>query len=91
MRGRHKSLDSALKKHVLWLETLPGVKKIVLGFSEACRHKYSPGVIRFKQDVNGGIKVNGYSGKGVTDMFIRIDPIENREEVKARLKDRYSG
>lgn len=89
MRGRHKSMDSALKKHVSWLETLPGVKKIVLGFSEACRHKYSPGHIRFRQDVNGGIKVNGYSGKGVTDMFIRIDPISEREQIKSLLKERF--
>jgi len=78
-----------LKRSVKWLETIPSIKKVVLGFSEACRHKYAPGCIRFKMDVDGGIKVNGYSGKGVTDIFIKIEPIENREKIKAMLLKKF--
>lgn len=89
MKGRHKSLDKQLKRSVLWVENIPCVSKVVLGFSESCRHKYPPGHIRFKMDVDGGIKVNGYSGKGVTDIFIKIDPINEREEVKANILERF--
>ena len=89
MKGRHKSLDSHLKNNVLWVENIPGVQKVVLGISESCRHKYPPGHIRFKSDVDGGIKVNGYSGKGVTDMFIKIDPISKREAIKAMIAERF--
>lgn len=89
MKGRHKSLDKHLKNDVAWIEKLPGVQKVVLGFSEACRHKYPPGHIRFKMNVDGGIKVNGYSGKGVTDIFIRIDPISEREGVKLKIAERF--
>ena len=32
-----------------------------------------------------GIKVNGYSGKGVTDIFIKIDPISDRDILKKKL------
>lgn len=89
MKGHHTSLDKHLKHNILWVEGLPGVEKVVLGISEACRHKYPPGHIRFKADVDGGIRVVAYSGKGVTDIFIRIDPISKREEVKEQLSERF--
>lgn len=89
MKGRHTTLDKHLKHNVLWIEELPGVQKVILGLSEACRHKYPPGHIRFKADVEGGIKVNCYSGRGVTDAFIRIDPISEREAIKAQIQERF--
>lgn len=90
MRGRHTSLDKHLKHSVLWLENIPEVTKIVLGFSENCRHKYAPGCIKFKKNVAGGIKVNGYSGNGVIDMYIKIEPITAREQVKNTIANRFS-
>jgi hypothetical protein len=89
MKGRHTTLDKQLKHNVLWVEHLQGVEKVVLGISESCRHKYPPGHIRFKMDVEGGIKVTGYSGKGVTDIFIKIDPISCREDIKALIATRF--
>ncbi len=89
MKGRHKSLDKHLKSNVLWIENLPYVSKVILGFSEACRHKYPPGHIRFKMDVDGGIKLATYSGKGVTDVFVKIDPIVEREHIKTLIAERF--
>jgi len=89
MKARHTSVDKHLKSHILWIEDIPAVKKVVLGISEACRHKYPPGYIRFKMEVEGGIKVSGYSGKGVVDIFIKIDPISKREDVKAMIAKRF--
>lgn len=89
MKGRHTSVDKHIKNNILWVEKLPGVQKVVLGISESCRHKYPPGHIRFKMDVEGGIKVNGYSGKGVTNIFIKIEPIELREQIKSQLAARF--
>ena len=74
---------------MIWVKTLPAVSKIVIGISEACRHKYPPGHIRFKLDVEGGIKINAYSGKGVTDLFIKIEPITERENVKIAIQKRF--
>ena len=87
--GRHQSLDSHVKKSLAWLKTLPGVAKIVIGISESCRHRFAPGFIRFKLDVEGGIKINAYSGNGVTDLFIKIDPLSERENVKNALRKRF--
>ncbi len=89
MKGRHTSVDKHLKNNLLWIEKIPAVQKVVLGISEACRHKYPPGHIRFKMDVDGGIKVVSYSGKGVTDIFIKIDPITEREQVKSMIAGRF--
>lgn len=89
MKGRHTSLDKHLKNNILWVEGIFGVQKVVLGISEACRHKYPPGHIRCKMDVDGGIKVTGYSGTGVMDIFIKIDPILEREAVKAKITERF--
>ena len=89
LQGKHKSMGKALKRSVRWLEGISAVTKVVLGFSEACRHKYAPGMLRFKMDVDGGIKINGYSGTGVTDIFVKIDPIRERDNVKAALIKKF--
>lgn len=89
MRGRHTSLDKHLKPSIAWIETIPWVSRVVLGFAESCRHKYSPGHIRWKQDVAGGIKINAYSGNGIIDIFIKIEPISHRNEVKELLLKRF--
>lgn len=88
--SRHQTLDKHVKLNINWVKALPAVAKIVIGFSESCRHKYAPGHIRFKSDVDGGIKINAYSGKGVTDIFIKIDPITERENVKTAILNRFS-
>ncbi len=90
MKGKHTSLDKALKPSILWIENLSSVSKVILGFSKACRHKYPPGHIRYKKDVDGGIKVNGHSGNGVVDIFIRISPIEERDLIKESIQNRFS-
>jgi hypothetical protein len=87
--GRHKSLDKDLKRSVEWLKSFTYVTKVVIGISECCRHRYSPGTLRWKSDVAGGMKLNGYSGKGITDLFVKVDPIELREHVKDLLKEKF--
>ena len=89
MKGRHTTVDKHLKGNLQWIENLQSVTKVILGISESCRHKYPPGHIRFKRDVEGGIKVNCYSGKGVMDVFIKINPISDREQVKAMISERF--
>jgi hypothetical protein len=87
--SKHKSLDKHVKKNIDWVKTIPTVTKVVIGISESCRHKYPPGHIRFKMDVDGGIKINAYSGNGVTDIFLKIEPISAREQTKLLLLKRF--
>ena len=85
MHGKHKSLDKNLKKSIKWIYLQKSVKKIILGLSKNCRHRYKPGYIKFKNNVTAGIKVNGYSGKGITDIFIKINPIKDRNSLKKKI------
>ncbi len=87
-RGRHKSATNDLNRSLRWLESLSTIKKVILGFTECCRHKYTPGHLRHQYDVPGGMRVIGYSGTGVTDLFLRVEP-QNIEEVKKKISERY--
>jgi hypothetical protein len=89
LKGRHTSLDTHVKRNIAWIERIPSVTKVVLGFSESCRHRYPPGHIRIRSNVRGGFKINAYSGNGVTDIFIKIEPIEDRDAVVALIKQRF--
>jgi len=89
LKGRHRTLDKHVKRSIAWLASVSNVSKIVIGISESCRHRYPPGHLRFRTNVSGGFKINSYSGNGVTDIFVKIDPIENRELVKALIAKRF--
>lgn len=89
MHGRHTSLDKHLKRSIKWLASNKEVTKIVLGLSENCRHKYPPGCLKFKRNVAAGFKINGYSGNGVIDIFIKIEPITAREEIKKLIANYF--
>lgn len=87
-RAKHRSACCDLDRSLRWLESFEEVKKLVLGLTENCRHKYTPGHIRFKSNVSAGIKVNGYSGNGVIDIFIRIEP-DDVEFIKTKIIERF--
>lgn len=73
-RGRHKSLCKDGQKAAKWVEAFECVNKLVLGRSEACRHKYAPGTLRITAKVSAGFKIKIYGGTGVTDGFVYVKP-----------------
>lgn len=89
MYGKHKTLDKSLKRSIKHVKKLEGVKKIILGFSESCRHKYPPGHIKIRARIEGGLKANAYSGKGVTDIFIRISPSNLIDSVILQIEENF--
>ncbi len=86
-RGRHTSLDKSLKTEIAWLESHAAVERLIIGRSEACRHSYPPGHIKVQGDAGGGIRVNAYSGIGVTQIFIKVSP-ENKPALLELISKR---
>lgn len=88
-RGHHRSVDKELKPSVSWLESLSEVKKVVLNRVESARHSYPPGAIRYQMDALGGIKIKAYGGRGVFDIYVKVDA-EDKEALLAKLRDRWN-
>ena len=89
-KGKHKTLDKKLELSVQWLQKFECVKKVIINRTEGCRHAYAAGHMRVKSDVEGGIKINGYGGRGVTDLFVRIEPIKDRDRLKNHIEDKFN-
>jgi hypothetical protein len=87
-RGRHTSVDKNLRRAVLWLESLETVRRVILGFTESCRHSFPAGHLRHRHDVPGGFKMNGYGGSTIVDIFVGLDD-EDLENVKALIEAKF--
>lgn len=68
--GRHKSMEKSLQPAFKWLQTVPGVNRVIVGVSTLCRHSYKPGTLRYIRSEAGGIRLRGYNGRGVTEFFV---------------------
>ncbi|MBF0400315.1 MAG: hypothetical protein HQL90_06060 [Magnetococcales bacterium] len=68
--GKHKSLDKSARTAAKNLLRLPFVYKVVLGPSIHCRHHYPPGAVKFQRVENAGVRINLFSGRGVTVAYL---------------------
>ena len=89
MRGKHTSIPKELKSFFSWAESVDEITKVIITRTEGCRHSYKPGFIRFRGVVDGGIKMTGYSGNGVTDLFVRCKE-ENIKELLLKFVKKWS-
>ena len=87
---RHQTIRKELKQNYLKLKTHKYVKNIALGRYDNCRHRYTPGVIRYQMGITNGFKAFGYDGSGVIPLFVYVSPLEKIEEVKQFIKDKLS-
>jgi len=85
--GRHTSVDKELKQAIRWLESLPIVKKVILGFCEAARHKYSPGTLQYAQDARGGVNLKAYGGTGIMKVYVQTDDTTALLELLRKRND----
>jgi hypothetical protein len=86
--GKHKTIRTELKQSIGWLESLSEVSRVILGLTDNCRHKYAPGVLRYRRDVDGGFLVNGYHGNGVTGICVIVEE-GKAEEVRKLIEERF--
>ncbi len=86
-KGKHQTVETSLKPNMKWLENLEIVERVIIGLSEACRHKFTPGHIKVQGEVDGGLRLNTYSGRGVTKVFVGVAP-ENKEALRKLIEER---
>lgn len=88
-KGKHQTVETSLKKNMKWLESLEIVERVILGLSESCRHAFAPGHLRVQGEVEGGLRLNAYSGRGVTKVFVGVSP-DNKDKLKKLIEARVS-
>ena len=84
--GRHRSVEKKLKESIKWLDSLSEVDKIILGMTENARHKFKPGSLRAKEKFGSGIFLNGYTGRGVVEIFVQTS---DAESLKNKIQKRF--
>jgi len=85
-KGSHQTVMKELKPAIRWLESLPYVQRVILNRTETARHAYKPGFIRFQMTANGGIKIKGYAGNGIMDIYIKTNQPDTLIEA---IKERF--
>lgn len=88
-RGAHTSIDKDTKPEVEWLESLKEVRRVILDRHEVCRHKYSPGTLKYQSDTDNGIRIKAYTGNGVRSLFVIVEPVESRPALIKMIAERY--
>lgn len=89
MNGRHTSVEKELKKSIKWLESLTVVDKVILGVYESARHHYTPGMITFARETQGGLALKAYGGNGIMKLFVKIKQ-ENLNTFLELLEKRFA-
>lgn len=68
--ARHQTIHSTLKRQIAAIRNLPGVDRVILGPSRGIRHNRPVGSIRIQTDMLTGIKICGFSDRGVSEFYI---------------------
>ncbi len=88
-RGRHRSTDKEGARAIARIESVPGVKWVIIGESIGGKSIGSGSEsvgFKLQRRVPGGCKVLIQTSRGVQEAFISIDP-ENVETVIGKLNE----
>jgi hypothetical protein len=85
--ARHQSIHPSLKRQIGALRSLAGVDRIILGPSRGVRHNRPVGSIKVQNDLPTGIKLVGFSDRGISEFYLITSTISTvRKELGARFK-----
>ncbi len=85
-RGRHQSSSKECLRAIAKIESLEGVRGVIIGRSyggKSLGREGRTGSIRVQRKVSGGLKAVTQSSKGLQELFIRTDPSEEERIWKA--------
>lgn len=85
--GSHKTVHPTLKRQIAELCDLPGVDRVILGPSKGVRHNRPVGSLKIQTDVPTGIRMLGYSDRGISEFYVITSDIP---AVRAEIEKRFS-
>jgi hypothetical protein len=85
--GGHQTIyNGTLKREIETIRKMPGVDRVILGQSRGIRHKRPVGSISVQTNVATGIRLVGYSDRGIIEFSVITSDIAT---VRAQLDARY--
>lgn len=87
-RGRHQSTSKACKAVLDRVESLPGVRGVILGHSyggKSLGRHGSTGALRIQRPAENGFKGVIQTSKGLQELFILVEP-GAEEQVRAAVE-----
>ncbi len=88
-RGRRKWMGKDLRLSVSWLERLRGIKKVILAQYKPYHHNCPSGYLVIKNNTESGFRLRGFAGDGFRDIFIVLDDLDFRDEIKQAIEKRF--
>ncbi len=86
--GRHTTLDKDTRRSVDWLHLQAGVKRIILGPIDVCKHAFTPGTLRIKREMPGGLELKAYFGVGIRPLYCYLTP-GMATHITGRIQERF--
>ena len=90
-RGKHQTLTKEIKPQIRKIESLPGVKKIIIAATVNKRSKKTAsrtsagnvGSLKYQRDIDSGIKIRANTSRGTMTLYVYCD---DKEVVKDFLE-----
>jgi hypothetical protein len=84
--GRHQTIHSSLKHQIATIAAVTGVDRVIIGPSRGVRHNRPVGSIRIQTNLLTGIRLVGYSDRGISTFTVITS---DTETVRDRLETLY--
>lgn len=84
--GSHKTIHPSLKNSIVDLVNIEGVDRVILGPSKGVRHNRPVGSLKIQTDTDAGIRMIGYSDRGISVFYVVTSTIAAvREQIERRF------
>lgn len=85
--GKHTTTSSRLRSSLEALFRQPGIKRIIYGRSDGCRHKKGDGTLKFQRQEGKKIILNGYSKDGVMKVIVILEDNADLLKIKKWIEN----
>lgn len=85
--GRHQTIHGTLKRTIAGIIEIAGVDRVIIGPSRGVRHNRPVGSVRIQTNIQTGIRLVGYSDRGISEFTIITSDVD---VVRKKLDELYA-